>query len=237
MASMSAPEPTDTSTSAPTPTPAAGRRGRWIAALLVTPVVLLVVGGWYLMYGWPESYDKAPPPEMLKRIAADNQEAFRVLDLGTALTPRPGPEDPRDHHDSNSASTDVCYPADGLEQMDDKPVDGVYRVNHGWTVVRKDGTGVRAAFVRLKDHLAEKGWEVDWSESINKQNFSVIARKDDYQLSVSWEADFKEVSSLGTSPCTRYPSTSQERAYRSGEFGESSDRPLTPPTLVPDRQR
>ncbi|MFD9504196.1 hypothetical protein [Streptomyces sp. NPDC060035] len=62
--------------------------------------------------------------------------------------------------------------------MEDEPLDGVYNVHHSWTAVRKDGSGVRVAFGRLTHHLAANGWEVDWSESINKQNFSVIVGKD-----------------------------------------------------------
>jgi hypothetical protein len=241
---MSTPESTPESISTPestpgptaTPTSAPGRRGRWIAALVLTPVMLLMAGGCYVMYGWPEWYDKVPPPEMVERTAVHTQDAYRVLDLGPVLKPRSGPEDPRDHHDSNSASTGECYP-DGLEAMEDEPLDGVYNVGHGWTVIRKDSTGVRAAFNRLADHLRAEGWDVEWGESINKRNFGVTARKDDYRLSIHWEADFKEVSGSGTSPCARFPSQSQERDYKPGDFGADSPRSLTPPTLVPGRKR
>ncbi|MGW5864857.1 hypothetical protein ACWFRJ_22095 [Streptomyces sp. NPDC055239] len=220
---------------APEPASAPSRRRRGIIVLLVTPLVLLFGGACFLMYGWPDHYDSEPPPEMLRRIAADSQDAYRVLDLGPVLKPRSGPEDPADHHSSNSASTGECYP-DGLEAMKDEPLDGVYNIHHVWTAVRKDDSGVRAAFGRLEDQLAAKGWDVDWSESVNKQNFSVLADKDGYHLTISWEADFKEVSGLGRSPCARFPDSSQERAYRPADSYGDPDRQLTPPALVPDRR-
>ncbi|MFF1694497.1 hypothetical protein ACFVXC_12820 [Streptomyces sp. NPDC058257] len=222
--------------SAPESVSVPSRRRRGIIVLLVTPVVVLLCGAWYVMFGWPEQHDREPPPEMLRRIAADNQDAYRVLDLGPVLKPRSGPEDPAEHHSSNSASTGECYP-DGLEAMEDEPLDGVYNVRHSWTVVRKDASGVRAAFGRLEDHLAANGWEVDWSESINKRNFGVVARKDGYQLSIHWDADLKEVTGLGSSPCARFPDRSQERAYRSVDQYEAPDRQLTPPALVPSGRR
>lgn len=154
---------------APESASAPSRRGRRITVLLVAPVVALFGGAWYVMYGLPEWYDEVPPPEMLRRMAAHNQEAYRVLDLGPVLKPRSGPGHPTEHRSSNSASTGECYP-DGLEAMEDKPLDGVYDILHGWTIVRKDGSGVRAAFGRLKRHLAADGWEVDWGESIDKQD-------------------------------------------------------------------
>ncbi|MFE6164553.1 hypothetical protein ACFQ7F_37205 [Streptomyces sp. NPDC056486] len=220
---------------APEPASAPNRRRRWIIALLVTPVAALFGGACFLMYGWPEQYDSEPPPEMLRRIAADNQDAYRVLDLGPVLKPRSGPEDPAEHHSHNSASTGECYP-DGLEAMEDEPLDGVYNIHHTWTAVRKNDSGVRPAFRRLEDHLAANGWEVDWSESINKQNFSVIADKDGYHLTIHWDSDFKEVTGLGRSPCARFPDPSQERAYRSVDQYEEPDRQLTPPDLVPSRR-
>jgi len=222
--------------SASEPASAPSHRRRGIIALLVTPLVMLFGGAWYVMYGWPESYDKEPPPEMLRRIAAHNQEAYRVLDLGPVLKPRSAPEDPREHHSSNSASTGECYP-DGLEAMKDEPLDGVYNVHHSWTSVRKDDSGVRAAFDRLERHLAADGWEVDRGESINKQNFSLLADKDDYHLTISWEGDFKEVTGMGRSPCARYPDRSQERAYHSADPYETPDRQLAPPALVPGGRR
>ncbi|MEU3740059.1 hypothetical protein AB0E78_23695 [Streptomyces sp. NPDC032198] len=221
---------------APEPASTPSRRRRWIIVLLVTPVVVLFGGAWFVMYGWPERYDREPPPEMLRRIAAHNQDAYRVLNLGPVLKPRSGPDDPAEHRSSNSASTGECYP-DGLEAMKDEPLDGVYNVQHGWTAVRKDGSGVRVAFHRLERHLAANGWDVDWSESINKQNFSVIAGKDGYQLSISWDAEFKEVTGLGRSPCARFPDRSQERAYRPADHYEAPDRQLTPPALVPRQRR
>jgi len=220
---------------APEPASAPSRRGRWITVLLLTPVLMLFGGAWFVMYGFPEWYDKVPPPEMLRRMAAHNQDAYRVLDLGPVLKPRSGPEDPAEHHSSNSASTGECYP-DGLEAMEDEPLDGVYNIHHIWTVARKDGSGVRAAFDRLKHHLTANGWEVDWGESVNKQNFSVIADKDGYRLSIRWESDSHEVVSLGTSPCARFPDRAQERAYRPAGYWETPNRRLTPPALVPDRR-
>ncbi|WP_159073438.1 hypothetical protein [Streptomyces sp. RTd22] len=221
---------------APESTSAPSRRGRRITVLLVAPVVALFGGAWYVMYGFPEWYDKVPPPEMLRRMAAHNQEAYRVLDLGPVLKPRSGPGHPTEHRSSNSASTGECYP-DGLEAMEDKPLDGIYDILHGWTIVRKDGSGVRAAFGRLKRHLAADGWEVDWGESIDKQDFDVIADKDGYRLSIRWEADLKEITGLGTSPCARFPDRSQERAYRPTDYFGTPERQLTPPDLVPNRRR
>ncbi|UQT60791.1 hypothetical protein M4V62_40180 [Streptomyces durmitorensis] len=57
-------------------------------------------------------------------------------------------------------------------------------------------------------------WEVDLSESIDKRSFSVIAGKDDYQLTVSWDATLKKVSGLGLSPCARFPDRAQEESRR-----------------------
>lgn len=204
-------------------------------ALLLTPVALLGAGACFAMYGWPEWYDKEPPPEMLRRIAAQNQDAYRVLNLGPVLKPRSGPKDPTEHHSSNSASTGECYP-DGLEAMNDDPLDGVYNIQHGWTAVIKDESGVRDAFDRLQRHLTAQGWDVDRSESINKKNFSVHAEKDDYRLSIRWEADFKEVTGLGSSPCARFPDRAQERAYRAADPYTEPDQQLIPPDLVPGRR-
>lgn len=198
-------------------------------------MALLGAGAWFAMYGWPEWYDKEPPPEMLRRIAAQNQDAYRVLNLGPVLKPRSGPEDPAEHHSSNSASTGECYP-DGLEAMNDDPLDGVYNIQHGWTAVIKDDSGVRDAFDRLQRHLTEEGWDVEWSESINKQNFGVVADKDDYRLSIRWHSDFKEVTGLGSSPCARFPDRAQERAYRPADHYTDPDRQLIPPDLTPGRR-
>ncbi|MGW6318089.1 hypothetical protein [Streptomyces sp. NPDC055099] len=220
---------------APVSAPATRRRRRRIIALLVTPVALLGAGAWFVMYGWPEWYDKEPPPEMLRRIAAHNQDAYRVLNLGPVLKPRPGPKDSAEHRSSNSASTGECYP-DGLEAMEDEPLDGVYNVQHGWTAVIKDDTGVRDAFGRLQRHLAAQGWDVEWGESINKQNFGVIADKYGYRLSIHWDADFREVTGLGSSPCARFPDRTQARAYRPADPYTAPDQQLIPPVLVPGRR-
>ncbi|MGB8947329.1 MAG: hypothetical protein WCD21_44910 [Streptomyces sp.] len=52
------------------------------------------------------------------------------------------------------------------------------------------------------------------SESIDKRSFSVIAGKDDYQLTVSWDATLKKVSGLGLSPCARFRDRTQEESRR-----------------------
>ncbi|MFI6093563.1 hypothetical protein [Streptomyces sp. NPDC051218] len=49
------------------------------------------------------------------------------------------------------------------------------------------------------------------SESIDKRSFSVIAGKDDYQLTVSWDATLTKVSGLGLSPCARFPDRARKR--------------------------
>ncbi|MFG2653304.1 hypothetical protein [Streptomyces sp. NPDC048436] len=224
--------PAPDSASASVSASASSRRRHWIIGLLVTPVVALFGGAWFVMYGWPEQYEREAPPEMLRRIAADNQDAYRVLDVGPVLKPQSRPEDPAEHHSSNSASTGECYP-DGLEAMKDEPLDGIYNIQHSWTAVRKDGSGVRGAFGRLERHLTAEGWDVDWSESIDKRNFGVVADKDGYRLSIHWDADFKEVTGLGSSPCARFPDRSQERAYRPTDHYAAPDRQLTPPDLVP----
>ncbi|MFK4224079.1 hypothetical protein [Streptomyces sp. NPDC019890] len=202
----------------------------WTFIVLIAMPVLLVLGlviTYQAERATPEDYPRVAPEEMMRRATSRSQEAYEVLGFDRAVPPGVvklgvGTE--------NYLSTDDCYPG-GLEGMADEPVDGAYRLFHGWALDKASEQEALPALRRLRDHLKDTGWRIkEYGESQTGDEWNLRAERDgrsgddgNETQHFNWRAEDQRFSGSSGMPC----------AYESEEtYGD----PLTgvhPPELRP----
>ncbi|MGW0961545.1 hypothetical protein ACWD4K_21560 [Streptomyces gelaticus] len=223
--------PTDT-TPAPAPAPAGSRSpssvfgtfGCGCAALVVVPVLALVA---LLAWVFSGSADipRAAPEEMADRAFQRSQEAYDVM--GFDRTVKPGVED-IGVSTENTLGSDYCYDG-GLLGLEDKTVDGAYRMSHRWALDHVPASRAVSGLRRLHRQLKDEGWEVtSYREGGKSRSWDLYVQRDDgaERMSFTWYPDRAYFTGGASVPCAHDP------AWRNGDIGPAGDD-QRPPALGP----
>ncbi|MFG2631736.1 hypothetical protein [Streptomyces sp. NPDC048473] len=219
-------EPTNT-TPAPTesrsPSSVLGALGCGCAALVVVALVPLVQLAWG---SWGSTdFPRVAPEDMASRAFQRSQEAYDVV--GFKRTVEPGVED-IGVSTENTFSSGFCYDG-GLLGLEDKTVDGAYRMSHSWALDHVPASRAVSGLRRLHQHLKDNGWEVtSYREGAKGRDWDLFVQRDDgaERMSFTWFPDREYFTGGATVPCAYDPE------WENGDVSPSGDH-QTPPALGP----
>ncbi|MGW2617468.1 hypothetical protein [Streptomyces sp. NPDC001500] len=218
----------NTAAAAPVPArPASAAAARAVgvgcAALVAVPLLLVLAFAVWIAVVTKDASDfpRAAPAEMASRAAERSQEAYGVL--GFTRTVGPGSGQPGVSA-GNAFGSDACYRG-GLT---DEAVDGAYRMHHSWALDHVPAEQARAGLRRLRDHLADTGWDItSYRENVSGDYWDLYASRSDGEerMSFRWFADRGYFTGGASVACAVDP-----------DWREGDDAPgdgLTPPDLHP----
>ncbi|MET8746596.1 hypothetical protein [Streptomyces sp. NPDC004728] len=204
-----------------------GALGCGCAALLVVPVVVLVV---LLSGGFSGSTDfpRIAPEKMADRAFQRSQGAYDLM--GFERTVRPGVEK-LGVSTENTLSSGYCYDG-GLLGLEDKTVDGAYRMSHSWALDHVPADRAVSGLRRLHRQLKDDGWEVSsYREGGKSKSWDLYVERDDgnERMSFSWYPDREYFTGGASVPCAYDPE------WASGDGLPEYDR--WPPALGPAQRK
>ncbi|MFB6874826.1 hypothetical protein [Streptomyces sp. NPDC056323] len=223
-----APAPDPAPTGSRSPSSVLGALGCGCAALLVVPVVVLVV---LLSGGFSGSTDfpRVAPEKMADRAFQRSQEAYDLM--GFTRTVRPGVEK-LGVSTENTLSSGYCYDG-GLLGLEDKTVDGAYRMSHSWALDHVPADKAVSGLRRLHRQLKDDGWEVSsYREGGKSKSWDLYVERDDgnERMSFSWYPDREYFTGGASVPCAYDPE------WKDGDAG-LPEVDQWPPSLGPAQRK
>ncbi|MFE0187856.1 hypothetical protein [Streptomyces sp. NPDC058989] len=211
-------------TTAPTesraPSSARGTLGWGCAALVVAALVLVVPLAW-----GSTDIPRVAPEDMANRAFQHSQEAYDVMRF--KRTVEPGVET-IGVSTENTFGSSHCYDG-GLLGLDDKTIDGAYRMSHRWALDHVPASRAVPGLRRLHQHLKDDDWEVtSYREGGKGQVWDLFVQRDDGEerMSFTWYPDREYFTGSATGPCALDP------AWKNGAAGLPGDL-QRPPVLHP----
>ncbi|MER6734940.1 hypothetical protein [Streptomyces puniciscabiei] len=229
----------ETTTPSPDPAPA-GSGGRSLAlgclgcGGLALAVVLVIVG-LLVRNSWGSTdYPRVGPQEMAGRAFRYSQEAYDVM--GFTRPVQPGAE-PDGAGTEDTFSADYCYDGGPLG-LEDKTVDGAYRLYHSWALDHVPANQALPGLRRLHQRLTDEGWQISSYRAGGKgEDAELHAQRDggDEWMSFDWYADRQYFSGGAGVPCAYDPAWTGSDA---GPYDpDSAAGSVTPPVLRPSSGR
>lgn len=195
------------------------------AALVVVLVVVVLIawGSW-------ASTDmlRVAPENMANRAFQRSQEAYDVMGFKRAV--KPGVED-IGVSTENTFSSGFCYDG-GLLGLEDKTVDGAYRMSHSWALDHVPASRAVSGLRRLHQHLKDDAWEVtSYREGGKDKAWDLFVKRDDgdERMSFTWYPDREYFTGGASVACAFDP------AWKNGDVGPAGDS-QSPPTLRPTQR-
>ncbi|MGW3460787.1 hypothetical protein ACWDE9_14845 [Streptomyces olivaceoviridis] len=232
--------PTATATAADTATAAgtagSGARSLGLGCLGCAGVLLVAVVALLIRLAWnaedATDFPRVAPEEMADRVFGHSQEAYDVL--GFTRTVRPGAERVG-VGTQNTVDAGYCYDG-GLLGLEDKTVDGAYRMSHSWAVDHVPARQAVPGLRRLHQRLKDDGWEVSsYREGGRGKDWSLYVRRDgeDERMSFTWDPDQQYFIGVSTAPCAYDPGWTD--GGTDSYFPGDAARSVRPPALGPGR--
>ncbi|MFC9927098.1 hypothetical protein [Streptomyces sp. NPDC127190] len=199
-------------------------------ALIAVLVVCAVLAG---QSAGSTDFARVAPQEMADRVLKHSQEAYDVL--GFTRTVRPGVERVGVGPE-NTLGADYCYDG-GTFGLEDKTVDGAYRMSHEWALDKVPASRAVPGLRRLHRRLVDEGWEVTSYHEGGKDgrpgDWSLYVQKDggDERMSFDWYPDRGYFTGGATAPCAYDPGWdgSGGQAY----YPDDAARSVSLPDLAP----
>ncbi|MFJ9417286.1 hypothetical protein ACIRPT_24310 [Streptomyces sp. NPDC101227] len=191
-------------------------------AALVVVLVLVIQFAWG---SWGSTdIPRVVPEEMAARAFKRSQEAYDVV--GFKRTVKPGVER-LGISTENTFSSDFCHDG-GLLGLEDKAIDGAYRMNHSWALDHVPAGQAVSGLRRLHRHLKDTGWKVTSYRDGTKGNWDLFVQRDDGAelMSFTWFPDREYFIGGATVPCAYDP------AWKNGDVGPAGDD-QRPPAFGP----
>ncbi|MGW1376972.1 hypothetical protein ACWD6P_22260 [Streptomyces sp. NPDC002446] len=193
---------------------------------LVVVLVLVVQFAWG---SWgPKDIPRVAPEDMASRAFQRSQEAYDVM--GFKRTVKRGVED-IGVSTENTFGSSFCYDG-GLLGLEDKTVDGAYRMSHRWALDDVPASRAVSGLRRLHQRLKDDAWEVtSYREGGKDKAWELFVRQDDRdeRMSFTWYPD-REYFTGGVSVACAY-----DPAWKNGDVGPPGDQQW-PPTLRPTQR-
>ncbi|MFF5534691.1 hypothetical protein ACFY71_19770 [Streptomyces cinerochromogenes] len=211
-----------------------GVRALGLGCLGCGGLVLVAVVALFIQLAWNSSTDfpRVAPTEMAGRVVRHSQEAYEVM--GFTRTVRPGVEK-IGVSTQNTLDAGYCYDG-GLLGLEDKTVDGAYRMSHDWALDHVPASQAVPGLRRLHRRLLDEGWEVSsYREGGKGKDWSLYVQRDggDERMSFTWFPDRGYFLGGSAGPCAYDPGwTGGEHAY----YPDSAAGSVTPPDLGPGRR-
>ncbi|MCX4825667.1 hypothetical protein OG883_38640 [Streptomyces sp. NBC_01142] len=203
-----------------------GALGCGCAALVVVLVVVLVLVVQLAWGSWGSTdFPRVAPQDMASRAFQRSQEAYDVV--GFKRSVEPGVED-IGISTENTFGSGFCYDG-GLLGLEDKTVDGAYRMSHSWALDHVPANRAVSGLRRLHQHLKDNGWEVtSYREGGKGRDWYLFVQRDDgaERMSFTWFPDREYFTGDATGPCAYDPE------WENGDVGPSGDN-QSPPVLGP----
>ncbi|MFI9242218.1 hypothetical protein ACIGXF_06445 [Streptomyces sp. NPDC053086] len=196
---------------------------------LVLVAVLALVG----MLLWNASngtdYPRVEPQDMANRAFRDSREAYGAMGFTRTLPPGAGDigVDPQ-----NTLGAEYCYDGGPLG-LEDKTVDGAYRMYHEWALDRVPASQAVPGLRRLHRRLQEDGWDVSsYQEGGKDKDWSLFVQRDGGErMSFTWYPERQYFTGSATVPCAYDPGWTDGAGGFHGP--DSAAESVTPPVLGP----
>ncbi|WP_189978889.1 hypothetical protein [Streptomyces capoamus] len=224
--------PTAPSTAPPA---ASGTGSRGLGCLGCAGLVFVAVVALFVQLTWdsPRDLPRVAPGEMARRAVRHSQEAYDVL--GFTRTVPPGARRTGVGAENTLRAGD-CHDG-GLLGLEDKTVDGAYRMVHDWALDDVPESRAVPGLRRLHRRLQEDGWTVSSYREGGKdgQDWSLYVRRDgeDERMSFTWSPDRRYFTGGATAPCA-YDTGWTEGDGTSWSPSDAADQ-VSPPVLGPGR--
>ncbi|GHE11866.1 hypothetical protein [Streptomyces alanosinicus] len=226
-------------TTAPSPAPAtapvgSGAPSGVIGCLGCGGLVLVLIAVFVVQFGWKSwestHLDRVAPQDMADKAFRYSQEAYTTLGFGRPVPPGGGGQG---DGTGNGFSADYCYDG-GLLGMEDKTVDGAYRLNHSWALDRVPAARAAAGLRRLHQRLADEGWDItSYRAAAKGADGTLYAKRDggDERMSFDWSADRQYFTGGASVPCAYDPGW--HKGDTESYSPDSAARSVTAPALAP----
>ncbi|MFE1444705.1 hypothetical protein [Streptomyces olivaceoviridis] len=205
MPEQTAPTATVTAT---TGTAGSGARSLGLGCLGCAGLLFVAVVALFFQLTWnaqdATDLPRVAPEEMADRVFGHSQEAYDVL--GFTRTVPPGVERVGVGTE-NTVDAGYCYDG-GLLGLEDKTVDGAYRMSHSWAVDHVPASQAVPGLRRLHQRLKDDGWEVSsYREGGKGKDWALFVRRDreDERMSFTWDPDRQYFIGGTTAPCAYDP--------------------------------
>ncbi|MFF4690907.1 hypothetical protein [Streptomyces sp. NPDC001307] len=189
-------------------------------------LVLVLVGTLALNSCGATDYPRIAPNDMADRVFRRSQEAYDIM--GFTRTVPPGVERVGVSPE-NTLDAEYCYDGGPLG-LEDKTVDGAYRLYHDWALDRVPASQAVPGLRRLHRRLRDEGWEVtSYREGGKGAEWSLHVRRDgDERMSFTWFPDRQYFSGGAGTSCAYDP------GWRAGTGESYSVESVTDSVTVPD---
>ncbi|MFE9399944.1 hypothetical protein [Streptomyces flavidovirens] len=198
-----------------------------VVALVLVVLVLVVPLVWK---SWGSTdFPRVAPEDMASRAFQRSQEAYDVV--GFTRPVEPGVEQ-IGVSTENTFSSSFCYDGGPLG-LEDKTVDGAYRMSHSWALDHVAASRAVSGLRRLHQHLKDNGWQVtSYREGAKGEDWDLFVQRDDgaERMSFTWFSDREYFTGGATVPCAYDPE------WENGDVGGPSGDRQTPPALGPTQQ-
>lgn len=219
------------------PAPAgSGARSLGLGCLGCVGVLLVAVVALFVRLAWnaedATDFPRVAPEKTADRVFGHSREAYDVLGFTRPVPPgveRVGVST------QNTLDAGYCYDG-GLLGLEDKTVDGAYRMSHEWALDRVPGSQAVPGLRRLHQRLEDDGWEVSsYREGGKDKDWSLYVQRDGggERMSFTWFPDRQYFIGGATAPCAYDPGWTDDgsEAYSPGDAAGS----VRPPVLGPGR--
>ncbi len=227
----------DAGTGSGGPAPAgSGARSLGLGCLGCVGLLLVAVVALFVRLAWnaedATDLPRVAPEKTADRVFGQSQEAYDVLGFTRPVPPgveRVGVST------QNTLDAGYCYDG-GLLGLEDKTVDGAYRMSHEWALDHVPGSQAVPGLRRLHQRLEDDGWEVSsYREGGKDKDWSLYVQRDggDERMSFTWFPDRQYFIGGATAPCAYDPGWTDDgtEAYSPGDAAGS----VRPPVLWPGR--
>ncbi|ANP55936.1 hypothetical protein J2Z21_007777 [Streptomyces griseochromogenes] len=165
-------------------------------------------------------FPRVAPEDMASRAFQRSQEAYDVLGFKRTVEPGGGNVGVGA---VNTFGSEFCYDGGPLG-MEDKTVDGAYRMNHEWGLDHVPASQAVSGLRRLHRHLEDSGWEVtSYREGGKGKDWELYVRRGDgdERMTFIWFPDRQYFTGFAAVPCAYDP------AWKDGDVGpsEADERP------------
>ncbi|MEU6505190.1 hypothetical protein [Streptomyces sp. NPDC046942] len=170
----------------------------------VALAVLLSLASWIVHNTQSTDYATLAPEKRAGRLLRYSQEAYDVL--GFTREVRPGTE-AFGVGVGSAFSAGFCYD-NGPLGVEDKTVDGAYRLSHEWALDHVPEGQAVPGLRRLRWRLAEEGWKIsDYRAGGAGADAELFVQRDggDERMSFTWYADREYFDGGASVPCAYVP--------------------------------
>ncbi|MFF9587421.1 hypothetical protein [Streptomyces achromogenes] len=200
---------------------------------LALVLALVVVLAWNAGAG--TDLPRVAPQDRADRAFGYSREAYAVLGFTRALPPGAGGTGTRAE---NVFGAEYCHDG-GLLGMEDKTVDGAYRLYHEWALDGVPADQAVPGLRRLHRRLADEGWRVtSYTEGGTGKDWSLYVQRDHRAewMTFTWDPEQRYFTGGAGVPCAYDPAWTRgdTDTYAIDTYDpDTAAEAVTPPALGP----